>query len=144
MKYTFYNPATGQITSTVTFGDQETAALNLSNKSYVEGLWTELEYYIEAGQAVAKSANPSTDDIVYYFNYTTKSWHILEDKTESNARNQRNNQLSQIDRINPIWYASLTEQQQQDLVAYRQHLLAVPQQAGFPTQVDWPAKPTWL
>ena len=144
MKYTFYNPTTGQITSTVTFGDQETADLNLAGNSYVEGLWTELEYYIEAGQAVAKSANPSTDDIIYYFDYAIKNWSILEDKTEYNARNKRNNLLSAVDRVNAVWYSTLSADEQQAVVTYRQQLLAVPQQSGFPTVIDWPAKPIWL
>jgi hypothetical protein len=52
--------------------------------------------------------------------------------------------LEDIDRINPIWYASLNTDQQQQLIEYRQALLAVPQQSGFPETVTWPVKPTWL
>jgi len=56
----------------------------------------------------------------------------------------RNQLLQDIDRINPVWYVSLDSEQQQQLQQYRQLLLAVPQQPGFPESVEWPAKPTWL
>lgn len=59
-------------------------------------------------------------------------------------RQHRNTLLSVVDRVNPIWYASLTAQQQSELAQYRQALLDVPQQSGWPVTVDWPVQPTWL
>ncbi len=59
-------------------------------------------------------------------------------------RKFRNDSLSAVDRINPVWYAALTTEQQTELTAYRQALLNVPQQSSFPTDIVWPAKPTWL
>ena len=56
----------------------------------------------------------------------------------------RNQLLDAVDRINPVWYASLDQDQQTQLQQYRQALLDVPQQASFPTAVSWPAKPAWL
>jgi hypothetical protein len=38
----------------------------------------------------------------------------------------------------------LTTEQQQQLQTYRQALLDVPQQAGFPDTIEWPEKPEWL
>ena len=49
-----------------------------------------------------------------------------------------------VDSYNPIRYGLLTTEQQQELAAYRQALLNVPQQSGFPADVAWPTKPTWL
>jgi hypothetical protein len=46
--------------------------------------------------------------------------------------------------VNPIWYASLTTEQQTQLADYRQALLDVPAQSGFPENVSWPNKPGWL
>jgi uncharacterized protein YaaN involved in tellurite resistance len=63
---------------------------------------------------------------------------------EQHARTFRNKLLSAVDQINGAWYASLALEQQTELQTYRQALLAVPQQAGFPLQVEWPAKPIWL
>jgi hypothetical protein len=60
-------------------------------------------------------------------------------------RNLRDRILNEtVDRINPIRYASLTTEQQQELIAYRQALLDVPQQAGWPGEIEWPTKPSWL
>ena len=59
-------------------------------------------------------------------------------------RQQRDQLLSQVDRVNPIWYGSLTNQQQSELAQYRQCLLDVPQQPGWPESVTWPRVPTWL
>jgi hypothetical protein len=67
------------------------------------------------------------------------------DPTEADqTRLVRNQLLAAVDRINPVWWNSLTPQQQQELIVYRQALLDVPQQSGFPTAVSWPAKPAWL
>ena len=52
--------------------------------------------------------------------------------------------LSQVDRVNPIWYASLSAEQQSQLQQYRQDLLSVPEQSGFPGTIAWPTAPTWL
>ncbi len=49
-----------------------------------------------------------------------------------------------VDRVNPVWYATLTTEQQAELAAYRQALLDVPAQAGFPNNISWPTKPVWL
>jgi hypothetical protein len=49
-----------------------------------------------------------------------------------------------VDRVNPIWYVSLGVEQQVALQEYRQALLSVPQQPGFPESVTWPTRPPWL
>lgn len=59
-------------------------------------------------------------------------------------RAERDRWLSTVDRVNPIWYNTLTEEERNQLAAYRQALLTVPEQAGFPTQIEWPQKPSWL
>jgi len=49
-----------------------------------------------------------------------------------------------VDTMNPIRYAGLTNEQQAEIAQYRTDLLNVPQQAGWPTDVNWPTKPSWL
>jgi hypothetical protein len=141
MTYTIYDPATGQILSVLTTHDLLQAETNLADKSYIAGEYSGQHYYIESGQAVEKAEKPSRSHV---FDYSTKTWQLDQVHSEAQARRQRDSELSVVDRVNPVWYASLTADQQADLVAYRQQLLAVPQQAGFPTAVVWPAKPTWL
>jgi Phage tail assembly chaperone protein len=61
------------------------------------------------------------------------------------SRNLRNKLLrDNVDTINPIRYEALTDEQRTELKAYRQALLDLPQQTGWPNTVDWPTKPTWL
>jgi hypothetical protein len=60
-------------------------------------------------------------------------------------RQQRNEILrNTVDRVNPVRYQSLTPTQQTELAEYRQALLDVPNQSGFPNNVIWPTNPTWL
>lgn len=46
-----------------------------------------------------------------------------------------------VDSINAVRWESLTQQQKNDMILYRQELLNVPQQVGFPTSVTWPTPP---
>jgi len=102
------------------------------------------QYYIDRGMPVLKDSDPSTDLQKYHFDYATKSWAYDATNSAEAARQARNQLLTAIDTVNPVWYASLNQQQQQELQAYRQALLDVPQQASFPTNTSWPAKPHWL
>lgn len=49
-----------------------------------------------------------------------------------------------VDIVNPIWYASLTAEQQQELAVYRQQLLDVTTQPGWPAEVVWPTVPSFV
>ena len=49
-----------------------------------------------------------------------------------------------VDSYNPIRYAALTAEQQQELAVYRQALLDLPQQQSWPNNVVWPTKPAWM
>ena len=42
---------------------------------------------------------------------------------------------------NPLRWAALSEASQADWAAYRQALLDVPQQSGFPDNITWPQEP---
>lgn len=79
-------------------------------------------------------------------------WKIIplsqEEKNRKNdqkaleVRIERNQLLSRyIDPINPIMWESLPADQKAKRIAYRQALLDVPQQAGFPWNVTWPNPP---
>jgi hypothetical protein len=126
MNFTVYNPETGEILYNLTCNDQTTADVNLTNCNFIQGTYSGELYYIENNQPIAKTTQLDTNLLA------------------QSVRKNRNQQLDIIDRINPVWYSSLTTEQQSDLVVYRQQLLDVPQQAGFPTQVEWPSKPVWL
>lgn len=62
------------------------------------------------------------------------------------VRNKRNSLLTNLDRTisNPLRWASFSQQEQADFAQYRQALLDVPQQPGFPELVTWPQPPANL
>lgn len=64
--------------------------------------------------------------------------------TETAVREHRDNILrNEVDPMvsNALRWASYTPEQQQAWANYRQALLDIPQQAGFPHDVVWPTKP---
>ena len=136
MTYTVYDANSGEIFFTV-FGSLPV------DQAYVDGQYDSRYYYIDTQtQTVVAKSNKPNDN--YFWNYTTKSWELNNTIATRSIRQERNHQLQQIDRVNPIWYASLTTDQQTELQAYRTDLLNVPQQSGFPTNITWPSKPAWL
>lgn len=60
------------------------------------------------------------------------------------TRKQRDSKLLDFDRKlyrNQFFWSTLTAEQQAERLAYRQALLDVPQQPGFPDAAIWPARP---
>lgn len=75
--------------------------------------------------------------------YTPVEINTTEIKIEDSVRNRRNALLSNLDSkiSNPLRWSSFTQEQQTDFARYRQELLDVPQQPGFPSNVTWPNPP---
>ena len=59
------------------------------------------------------------------------------------VRNDRNIRLSEVDLVlsNPLRWAAMSDEEKAPWVTYRQALLDVPQQSGFPNSVTWPSPP---
>lgn len=144
MIYTIYDPITGKIQCTITSNSAVDLALNLEGKTYIEGSFDDQHYYIVDGEAVPKAVDPSTSLKKYYFDNTSKQWVVDVDATDRLARSYRSIMLSLVDKINPIWWAELSPTEQQAVVDFRYQLLNVPQQEGFPADINWPEKPTFL
>ena len=70
--------------------------------------------------------------------------NLLTLSEEEKNRNTRNRLLSSLDIIisNPLRWSGMTPEQQQVYANYRQALLDVPQQSGFPAAIEWPTLPT--
>lgn len=67
-----------------------------------------------------------------------------ENRAGDRVREERNYILAyNVDPIvsNPLRWGSMTVEQQQAWADYRQALLDVPEQEGFPSEVIWPVKP---
>jgi len=65
------------------------------------------------------------------------------EQKSADQRVKRNMLLGQMDAIisNPLRWAAMTTEQQAAWTTYRQALLDVPQQAGFPDNINWPTSP---
>lgn len=138
-QYTIYNTATGEITGylTTSFGQVP------DRTDVIPGRWDRDSYRVVDHQAVSIPTRP-TGDLPYEYSADLQVWVVDHDQAAVVVRDQRNQLLAAIDRINPVWYNSLTASQQSELAEYRLALLAVPQQVGFPGLTNWPAKPAWL
>lgn len=141
MIYTIYEPETGHITNILHAVSDEDLSNHLVGRAAIAGEFSGNEYYIQDQVPVAKSPKPGPE---YEYNYTDHVWQINVAYAVGNIRIQRNKLLGELDAVSPVRYASLTSEQQMELQTYRQALLDVPQQAGFPLGITWPTKPTWL
>jgi len=70
------------------------------------------------------------------------STRIETDRLTREARAQRDTLLREVvDSMNPMRWEAMTDTQRDAWRAYRQALLDVPQQEGFPTDTVWPEVP---
>jgi hypothetical protein len=62
------------------------------------------------------------------------------------ARLERNQLLLTVDAVamNPLRWPELSQENQDDIAVYRQELLDITDQAGFPTNITWPTVPSIL
>lgn len=76
--------------------------------------------------------------------YVPPTQEEIDTRLAEEIRHIRNNLLkTEVDPIagNTLRWAELTDVEKQALSAYRQALLDVPQQSGFPNDVNWPESP---
>jgi hypothetical protein len=139
MNYSVYDPANGKIIKCLTVSNCE------PNESFfISGHWDANQYYVNNGVAVELPPKPDNSLLAYDFDFVSHSWVVNDLLSGIQVRAERTRLLRDVDQVTPVRYASLATDQQQELATYRQALLAVPQQSGFPQTVTWPVKPTWL
>ena len=75
--------------------------------------------------------------------YAAPTQAELDAELSEQLRMERDGLLVEVDAFvgNPLRWATLSTEQQDAWAVYRQALLDVPQQAGFPNDVVWPVKP---
>lgn len=96
--------------------------------------------YVENGIVKEMPSKPGEN---YVFDYDIKQWVLDESLAYDKAIIQRNQLLADgPDRISPIWWSAMTQQQQETWSKYRQDLLDITQQPDFPNVIIWPTKPT--
>ena len=75
----------------------------------------------------------------------SQAW--LDDQEAAKVRQLRKRIMrTKVDPVvtNPLRWADLDTLQQDELKAYRQDLLDLTDQPGFPFEITWPTKPSWL
>ena len=76
--------------------------------------------------------------------FTASAQEARDARLASQQRSVRDGKLqSEVDSIvsNPLRWADLTTEKQNEWAQYRTDLLNVPQQSGFPNTISWPTKP---
>lgn len=137
--FSIYDPKTGLISSRVRSRDQ------IRGRSFVQGNWDPDRYYVIRGQAVPFPPKPAAQDqVCWLWHSDLKAWQMDLAGTDAQARALRARYLAKIDRMNPAWWASLDEIQQAQYNQYRQDLLDMTDQPGWPAVITWPAAPDWL
>lgn len=68
---------------------------------------------------------------------------LTTEELTKQMREQRDKLLSEMDVIisNPLRWNNFSQEKQQQYSLYRQALLNVPQQIGFPSNIEWPTLP---
>lgn len=136
--YTVYLP-NGQIDRTGTCAEQDLKYNVRDGELFIEELANPQYQYVADGQLVNMPPQPSMD---YVFDYDTKTWVFDTTGAALRAYTKRDQLLRDgPDRISPVWWQSMTPEQQQEWTTYRQALLDVPAQTGFPQIINWPIKP---
>lgn len=83
------------------------------------------------------------EELLYLGEITAQEF---ETRKAAEVRSERDALLAEVDAIalNPLRWSSLSESEQANFAGYRQQLLDVPQQAGFPSDISWPDRPESL
>lgn len=136
MIYSIIDPTTNIIIG------RATSQAMARGRPMIPGEWPIGTSYVKSG--VVLPLPPTPGGLIYQWNKNTEVWDTDLPATIKQQRQRRDQLLTAVDQVNPLWFASLTAEQQAELAGYRSALLAVPQQPGFPTDITWPAKPRWL
>lgn len=137
--YTVYNTKSGEILFTGNaVQEKEIQKMTADGQSYLLDSSKENQF-VSNGTITDMPPKPDGD---YLFDYDSKAWVFNESAARAKALYQRDQLLKDgPDRINPIWFAAMTFEQQQAWADYRQALLDITAQSGFPMTIDWPARP---
>jgi hypothetical protein len=148
MFYITYDPITGQIigkNSQPEGGPKGVSFIEVEENTF--GLIKENTNFINI-ESLTLETLPLKPSIYHY--WTQTGWILNEEKQllleTNNNRDLRNILLNELDAIimNPFRWNALSAQEQTECGNYRQSLLDVPQQEGFPLNIIWPEKPTCL
>jgi Phage tail assembly chaperone protein len=139
INYTIYEGQTGEITITGV-AQKESDIVNLL--SGTQQYLLEKSYfnqYIENDIIVNMPLKPEGE---YIFDYSKKEWVFDIETATKKALYKRDQLLAEgPDRISPVWWSSMTTEEQKAWTDYRQALLDITEQPNYPQEIVWPTKP---
>jgi len=93
-----------------------------------------------------KLEETTTGDLKVPDNFKELVREIELEGLSSELRDERNSLLAELDKLisNPIRYNELPEEHKSLVTKYRKDLLDLPQQEGFPEEVEFPTKPAFI
>lgn len=139
MIYSIYSPVSGIIISQVSDANQ------IQNRPYVVGRYEPGQFYVKDRQIRPLPARPpSQSQVSWRWNPAAQTWEYDQSKTDQNARKIRETLFAEVDKVNPMWFESMTAEQQQQVREYRQAIIDLTDQPGWPRDITWPVKPAWL
>lgn len=95
--------------------------------------------YVDNGVVLPLPIKP---DGYYVFDYSAKEWIFDYTSADTAAKQQRDILLAEgPDRISPLWWSTMTQEEQQSWTDYRQALLDITSQPNYPQEITWPTKP---
>jgi hypothetical protein len=98
-------------------------------------------HYVDNGHLIELPEKPGDN---YLFDYTSKTWQPDILMATTRAIEKRNQLLANgPDRVNPLWWAAMSTTEKAEVAEYRQALLDITNQQGYPIQIDWPPVP-WM
>ena len=109
---------------------------------YAVGEFPDDQYYIKDGTFYPYPEKP---DYPVTFNKTTEAWEWNEQASWDQLRYDRDTKLkNDVDPVvsNPLRWAGLSAEKQQEYEDYRTALLDLPQNTTDPRNPTWPTKPT--
>ena len=139
MTWTIYDPTTGITTSRVRNANQ------IAGRAHVPGTWQPGAWYVKQGQPRPLPDRPvSQDHVVWLWDLGQETWQVDRTRTEWAARDRRQGLFQAVDQVSPMWWAAMTADQQAGTAAYRQAIIDLTDQPGWPEIIAYPAKPPWL
>jgi Phage tail assembly chaperone protein len=137
--YTVYKRDSGEIVLTGTIQDKQSIAPLITEGLDVIYELSVANNYVDNGKLVTFPPKPSEN---HSFDYQIKDWVFDHELAARKVLYLRDQLLKEgPDRINPLWWGSMTQDQQNAWSVYRQDLLDVTNQPGYPVSVNWPIKP---
>lgn len=128
----------GQIIKTGSCAEAD-LVFNVGDGLYLETASDPSSQYIKNGKLLDMPPRPIGE---FIFNYDTEQWIFDNESAITKAKYQRDQLLQNgPDRVNPMWWASMSTADQMAVTEYRQALLDITQQPGYPMEITWPDLP---